>query len=550
MDIKIAGLSREIMTQALDQAREGRIHILAKMAETLGEARGDLSKYAPRITTLKVKPDQIRLVIGPGGKTIKGIIDQTGVAIDVEDDGTVNIASSDPEGEKDEQRGFGKREPYAQLTDRDLCAVSGLKRTMPTDLSLRGALARLAAENSECGPMLNLRSSVPMLRFLARTNVAELVARGCATPDHVIRTKPEPLLLMGLDFGDHDALTAHLESAIVQYAHNYEQYFAEMCAEKGARKKLDPWPRVILVPGIGVITAGRTAREAAIAADIYEHTISIIEDAEAIGTYAPVSRDHLFDVEYWSLEQAKIKKVAQAELAGKIVLVTGAASGIGKATAKKFLELGAHVVLADRDGEALVAVHSEHAKYGDRATFIVADVTDETLIFRMFDHVLTHFGGLDVIISNAGNAPEGRLDTGPGHAALAASLQTNLMSHASVVKRASEIFLAQKNGGALLFNASKAAFNPGPNFGPYAIAKSALVALMVRRTSKGGSASESRTHRLRKAIYARFLASNGRCRFEHFQSTGRPAARAAPSLQRGELLDHLFPVAEFLEQRR
>ncbi|MDB4942691.1 MAG: Polyribonucleotide nucleotidyltransferase, partial [Labilithrix sp.] len=95
MDIKIAGLSRAIMTQALDQAKEGRIHILAKMAETLTEARGDLSKYAPRITTLKVKPDQIRLIIGPGGKTIKGIVDQTGVAIDVEDDGTVNIASAD-----------------------------------------------------------------------------------------------------------------------------------------------------------------------------------------------------------------------------------------------------------------------------------------------------------------------------------------------------------------------------------------------------------------------------------------------------------------------
>jgi polyribonucleotide nucleotidyltransferase len=100
MDIKIAGLSREIMTQALDQARDGRIHILGKMLETLDQPRADLSKYAPRITTIKVKPDQIRLVIGPGGKTIKGIIDQTGVAIDVEDDGTVNVASSDPEAVK------------------------------------------------------------------------------------------------------------------------------------------------------------------------------------------------------------------------------------------------------------------------------------------------------------------------------------------------------------------------------------------------------------------------------------------------------------------
>ncbi len=100
MDIKISGLSRAILTQALDQAREGRIHILGKMAECLTTHRADLSKYAPRITTLKVKPDQIRIVIGPGGKTIKGIVDQTGVAIDVEDDGTVNVASSDPEAVK------------------------------------------------------------------------------------------------------------------------------------------------------------------------------------------------------------------------------------------------------------------------------------------------------------------------------------------------------------------------------------------------------------------------------------------------------------------
>ena len=100
MDIKIAGLSRDLLTRALDQARAGRIFILAKMAETMTGPRAELSKYAPRITTIKVKPDQIRLVIGPCGKTIKGIIDQTGVAIDVEDDGTVNIASSDPEAVK------------------------------------------------------------------------------------------------------------------------------------------------------------------------------------------------------------------------------------------------------------------------------------------------------------------------------------------------------------------------------------------------------------------------------------------------------------------
>src|SRR5690606_9186953 len=97
MDIKIAGLDRSILERALEQAREGRLHILGKMLETLAQPRDEISKWAPRITTIKVKPDQIRVVIGPGGKTIKGIVDQTGVSIDVQDDGTVAVAGSDPE---------------------------------------------------------------------------------------------------------------------------------------------------------------------------------------------------------------------------------------------------------------------------------------------------------------------------------------------------------------------------------------------------------------------------------------------------------------------
>ena len=96
MDIKIQGLSREIVEKALAQAKDGRLHILEKMVEALPATRPELSKYAPRITSIKVKPDQIRLVIGPGGKTIKGIVEQTGAQVDVQDDGTVNVASSDP----------------------------------------------------------------------------------------------------------------------------------------------------------------------------------------------------------------------------------------------------------------------------------------------------------------------------------------------------------------------------------------------------------------------------------------------------------------------
>ncbi len=334
---------------------------------------------------------------------------------------------------------------------------------------LRGVLARLANEAPERGPMLTLRQSEEALTFLERKDAHDLVQRGCATPDHVIRTKPNALLASDLDFGNPEGLSTQLESAITQFAREYDAYFTEMTKHKGPRKRLDPWPRVILVRGVGIITTGKTLRDAEIAADIYEHTISIIEAAEAVGKYSPVSRDHLFDVEYWSLEQAKIKKVAESDLAGKIAIVTGAASGIGRATAEKFLELGAHVVLADRE-----KIEIKNA----RAFAVVCDVTKEESVATLFRSALGKFGGVDIVISNAGNAPEGRLDTKIGDEALRSSLDINFLAHNTVARFASDIFRAQGNGGCLLFNASKAAFNPGPNFGPYAVAKTALVALM------------------------------------------------------------------------
>jgi rhamnose utilization protein RhaD (predicted bifunctional aldolase and dehydrogenase)/NAD(P)-dependent dehydrogenase (short-subunit alcohol dehydrogenase family) len=334
---------------------------------------------------------------------------------------------------------------------------------------LRGALARLANEAPERGPILTLRQTEDVLHFLERNDAPDLVLRGCATPDHVIRTKPNALLIDDLDFANPEKLTTQIEVAVTRFAQAYDAYFTEMTAKKSPRKKLDPWPRVILVRGVGIITTGKAWRDAEIAADIYEHTISIIEAAEAVGKYSPVSRDHLFDVEYWSLEQAKIKKVVENALAGKIAIVTGAASGIGRATAEKFLDLGAHVVLADRE-----TIDIKNA----RALAIVCDVTKEESVAALFESTLGKFGGVDIVVSNAGNAPEGRLDTEAGDAALRSSLDINLMAHNRIASKASEIFIAQGNGGCLLFNASKAAFNPGPNFGPYAVAKAALVALM------------------------------------------------------------------------
>ena len=342
---------------------------------------------------------------------------------------------------------------------------------------LRGALAKLAGDPLECGPLVAFRATPPVLAFLARKDAYDLSQIGCATPDHVIRTKPSPLFVRNVDYSSLDPMTAQLESEIALYARKYDAYFEETSAKKSvAKKKLDPWPRVILLPGIGMCVVGKTLREANVAAEIYEHTIDVMTDAAAIGTYAPVSRADLFDVEYWSLEQAKIKKTTPPPLFGKIALVTGAASGIGRATAERLVSLGAHVAIVDRDAERLEAA----AKTIARAEVlpIVANVTSEEDTMRAVLETVRAFGGLDLVVSNAGNAPEGRLDTAAGDHALRGSLDINLLSHNQVARAATTVMLAQGRGGCLLFNTSKSAFNQGPGFGPYAVAKAALVALM------------------------------------------------------------------------
>jgi NAD(P)-dependent dehydrogenase (short-subunit alcohol dehydrogenase family) len=354
------------------------------------------------------------------------------------------------------------------------------ERTRAALPALRGVLARLGGDDPERGPVFELRTGDRVRAFMARVDFAELVQIGCPTPDHVLRTKPTPLAIRGLPYGDPSALAAVLEREVSAYAGAYDAYFERMCREKNVTKtKLDPWPRIVLLQGVGLVAVGKTRAEASVAADVYEHGIDVMSSAADIGSYAPVSRADLFDVEYWSLEQAKIKKTQPAALAGRIALVTGAASGIGKATARRFAELGAHIVLVDRDAEALATAAAEIARgRASQVTSFAADVTRRADVEGAVALAVSTFGGLDLVVSNAGNAPEGLLSTDEGAAALRASLELNLLSHAEVARAAAAVMEAQGRGGCLLFNASKSAFNQGPGFGPYAVAKAGLVALM------------------------------------------------------------------------
>jgi NAD(P)-dependent dehydrogenase (short-subunit alcohol dehydrogenase family) len=300
------------------------------------------------------------------------------------------------------------------------------------------------------------------------------VARGCITPDHVLRTKPAALWVADPPYADGRALRARLDAEVARYAREYDAYFEAMCRDKGVtRRKLDPWPRVVLLPGYGACAIGATAREADIALDVYEHTAAVMLAAADVGSYTPCSRADLFDVEYWSLEQAKLGTAKEAPLTGQVAAITGAAGGIGAATARAFAAAGAEVALLDIDE---TAARTAAKAIGGAALGLACDVTDVASVRAAFARIAETFGGVDIVVSNAGAAWQGRIGD-VDEAVLRKSFELNFYGHQRVAQAAVAIMRAQGTGGCLLFNASKQAVNPGPDFGPYGLPKAATLFL-------------------------------------------------------------------------
>jgi rhamnose utilization protein RhaD (predicted bifunctional aldolase and dehydrogenase)/NAD(P)-dependent dehydrogenase (short-subunit alcohol dehydrogenase family) len=350
------------------------------------------------------------------------------------------------------------------------------------DLADFGALLRGKLGEGARRYVFEARTSASVRAFVDDPALEARSQRGVATPDHVIRTKRLPLVL---DVGRQEAscgLAAHIDERLEAYRAAYRDYVARQTEAKGVTvKPLDPDPRVILLSGLGLLGVGETKASARIAADIYEHTIDVIDAADAIGAYEPLPEGELFDMEYWSLEQAKLGKGPKKPLAGRVVYLTGAGRGIGAATARAFAAAGAMLYLVDREEPALSAL----AEALD-APSEVLDVTDEAAVRASVRRCVRAYGGLDGCVSNAGTAPQAAIDEcEPG--LLRASLEVNLLAHQWVAAAVTSALKAQGMGGFLLFNASKAAFNPGPGFGPYAIAKAALVALMKQYALEGGA---------------------------------------------------------------
>jgi rhamnose utilization protein RhaD (predicted bifunctional aldolase and dehydrogenase)/NAD(P)-dependent dehydrogenase (short-subunit alcohol dehydrogenase family) len=364
--------------------------------------------------------------------------------------------------------------------------------------------------------------------FASSKECADWSQIGTATPDHVIRTKQKPLLLNPKHIGDPEELREEIANALEEYKRSYHRYFETNVHAKGVDKnELDPLPRIILVAGLGLVAIGKSVKETKIAADIYQHTMDIISKAFNVGQFTPLKDFDLFDMEYWSLEQAKLGKSKPALTQGKIVYITGAASGIGRATAKLFAKNGASLFLVDRDKKTLSdTVEELRTQFKTGIVSQVMDVTDEKAVKESFAYVTREFGGLDILISNAGNAVRGRIGD-VDSATLRQSFELNFFAHQTLASEAVKLFQKQKAGGVLLFNASKAAFNPGKDFGPYALPKATVIALMKQYALDYGAegirsnainADRIRTRLFTEKVVAERSAARGLTPDEYFKS--------------------------------
>ena len=322
--------------------------------------------------------------------------------------------------------------------------------------------------------VLEFRGNQTVLSLL-QSDLARLHRGGVITPDHTIRTKNWPLVLPHADKGKLEDFAGASREAVKSFVEHYRDYFERNDKRVGGGKReLDPLPRVVLVPGLGLFGLGRTKQDAVITADIAEQWMAGIADAEAIGTFETISEAEMFDVEYWPLEQAKLGARKEPPLAGQIAAITGAAGAIGAATATAFSAAGAEIALLDVN---VAAARETAQSLGPTALALECDVTDVASVDAAFGKIAEHFGGVDIAVSNAGAAWQGRIGE-VDEKILRDSFELNFYGHQRVAQAAVKIMLAQRTGGCLLFNVSKQSVNPGPDFGPYGVPKAALLALM------------------------------------------------------------------------
>jgi len=339
----------------------------------------------------------------------------------------------------------------------------------------------LLSENKDQKFIVNYRLNKHLKYFMNGKNVRSYSSKGTATPDHVIRVKPFPLIITPKKNSSIDEFKVTAKKAFENYRKKYISYF-NVNKNKVKEKKvmLDTSPRVVLVQNVGVFTIGKDLNSAKIAGDLTETNAKVIASVEETSSYKFIPEKDLFDVEYWSLEQAKIKK-AKKLLEGNVVVITGSTGTIGFETYKMFKSYGAEVILLDYNLKRLKDLQS---KIKDLC--IHCDVRNKKSVKKAFNQICEKYGGIDILISNAGTAINGAIGE-VSDDILRQSFEDNFFSHQNCASEAIKIMKTQNINGCLLFNISKQSVNPGKNFGPYGLPKSALLSLCKQYAVDYGS---------------------------------------------------------------
>ncbi|QXE33179.1 bifunctional aldolase/short-chain dehydrogenase [Streptomyces sp. GMY02] len=309
----------------------------------------------------------------------------------------------------------------------------------------------------------------PVLDFLSRTEHPRLAALGTSCPDHFLRTKVRPLVLDLPAGAPLERMRERLGELHSAYREEYRAYY-ERHAVPGSPPMRGADPAIVLVPGVGMFSFGKDKQTARVAGEFYVNAVNVMRGAEAVSSYTPIEESEKFRIEYWELEEAKLRRMpAPKPLATRIALVTGAGSGIGRAIARRLAAEGACVVVADLNGESAVEV-AEELGGADRAVAVTVDVTDEEQIAAAFDAAVLAFGGVDLIVNNAGiSISKPLLET----TARDWDLQHSIMARGSflVSREAVRVMTDQGFGGDIVYVASKNAVFAGPNNIAYSATK-------------------------------------------------------------------------------
>ena len=355
-----------------------------------------------------------------------------------------------------------------------------LAASAKASLRAQDVLPVLRGELAESGHfILETRASGWILSALQQEGVGELMQSAPLTPDHSLRTKNQPCWLPIIvasgaspsgGLASSTAASAFAETAraaLQAFTAEYHAYFERGCAARGARTELDPMPRVFYVQGYGLIGVGKTAKAAAIAADLAEHTLLTKVASRGLGAYQGLGELDLFDMEYWSLEQAKLGQGKPKELHGQVAVITGGGGAIGEGVARILLNAGASVALLDIDPELVAAAA---ARLGGATLAVTADVTDEASMTAAMDAVCARFGGVDMVVPNAGLAHVASIDElqMKDWQRLLAVNQTGVLL---TIQTAVRVMRKQGMGGSVVLVSSKNVLAPGANFGAYSASK-------------------------------------------------------------------------------